>query len=400
MKHSALAHHWYCCRHLHLLSVDAIVRFGTNTQKSTEPAWQDVGANVLRMDSLYDATFHRWLKSEENVLTIAIHLQRIANEYPLDRTINALRWLVSSWRVESTAVIVRYVTADWATPQNPPQPSASPFRSDIGRHASLLTDPGVLAGESRRGVLVRELTKDWTSQQIAQLVSILAVNLWCERPHLEAFIRSLVCDWDFCRLSSFFSYITNQLCLDYRVKVTMLQQAARRNASRLSLKRPRNSPKSSDTTTVAASDGADVKVSAAADAGNANSDDGDGDSTADGSNKRLRTEASLDESSSSVSASVSDHDNDQAMSVAIEPTCAAPASSTVSGATAAELPLAARPSTHLSTSSSTSSSTSPSSSTSSSLSAANVSSCAATVSTSSSGAAGQILGATAPIPPS
>ncbi|KAJ1902934.1 hypothetical protein LPJ81_003335, partial [Coemansia sp. IMI 209127] len=249
---------------------------------STEPAWQDVGANVLRMDTLYDATFHRWLKSEENVLTIAIHLQRISNEYPLDRIINALRWLVSSWRVESTAVIVRYVTADWAAPQNPPQPSTSPFRSDISRHASLLSDPGVLSGESRRGVLVRELTKDWTSQQIAQLVSILAVNLWCERPHLEAFIRTLVSDWDFCRLSSFFSYISNQLCLDYRVKVTMLQQAARRNASKLSLKRARNAAKPISVVGVSAS-----KSKCDADAENdGNNSDNDTDS-----NKRLRTDA-------------------------------------------------------------------------------------------------------------
>ncbi|KAJ2904365.1 hypothetical protein GGI21_004301, partial [Coemansia aciculifera] len=55
-----------------------------------------------------------------------------------------------------------------------------------------------------------------------------------------AFLRTLVSDWDFCRLSSFFSYISGQLGLDYRVKVTMLQDAARRNASRLSLKRARN----------------------------------------------------------------------------------------------------------------------------------------------------------------
>ncbi|KAJ2723215.1 hypothetical protein GGI07_002784 [Coemansia sp. Benny D115] len=226
-------------------SEDAMVRFGTNTQKTTEPAWQDVGANVLRMDSLYDASFHDWLKCEDNVSTIASYLQRIANEYPMDRIINALRWLVSSWRLESTAVIVRHITADWALPQNPPKPStaASPFRRDTAIHSaasSAQNDPAVLSGEARRGVLVRELTKDWTCQQIAQLVGMLALTFWSERTHLEAFLRTLVSDWDFCRLSSFFSYVSGQLGLDYRVKVSMLQQAARRNASRLSLKRARN----------------------------------------------------------------------------------------------------------------------------------------------------------------
>ncbi|KAJ2074887.1 hypothetical protein GGI09_008703, partial [Coemansia sp. S100] len=213
-----------------------MVRFGTNTQKSTEPAWQDVGANVLRMDSLYDASFHEWLKNEGNVSIIASYLQRIANEYPMDRIINALRWLVSSWRVESTAVIVRHITADWAVPQAPPpKPAASAhFRLDpVPVPPPTAADPSMLSGEARRGVLVRELTKDWTCQQIAQLVGMLALTFWSERTYLEAFLRTLVSDWDFCRLSSFFSYISGQLGLDYRVKVTMLQDAARRNASRL-----------------------------------------------------------------------------------------------------------------------------------------------------------------------
>ncbi|KAJ2751908.1 hypothetical protein H4R27_002407 [Coemansia aciculifera] len=220
-----------------------MVRFGTNTQKSTEPAWQDVGANVLRMDSLYDASFHEWLKNEGNVSIIASYLQRIANEYPMDRIINALRWLVSSWRVESTAVIVRHITADWAVPQAPPpKPAASAhFRLDpVPVPPPSAADPSMLSGEARRGVLVRELTKDWTCQQIAQLVGMLALTFWSERTYLEAFLRTLVSDWDFCRLSSFFSYISGQLGLDYRVKVTMLQDAARRNATRLSLKRARN----------------------------------------------------------------------------------------------------------------------------------------------------------------
>ncbi|KAJ2830238.1 hypothetical protein IWW50_000400 [Coemansia erecta] len=232
-----------------------MVRFGTNAQKSTEPAWQDVGANVLRMDSLYDASFHDWLKCEDNVSIIASYLQRIANEYPMDRIINALRWLVSSWRVESTAVIVRHITAEWAVSPNAKPASSAPFRLDAPQASSQEPDPVVLAGEARRGLLVRELTKDWSCQQIAQLVGMLSMTFWSERTHLEAFLRTLVSDWDFCRLSSFFSYISSQLGLDYRVKVSMLQQAARRNASRLSLKRAHNS--ASRTAAAAAAAGED-----------------------------------------------------------------------------------------------------------------------------------------------
>ncbi|KAJ1961468.1 hypothetical protein GGI12_003235 [Dipsacomyces acuminosporus] len=232
-------------------SEDAVVRFGTNTQKSNEPAWQDVGANVLRMDSLYDASFHDWLKCEDNVSIIASYLQRIANEYPMDRIINALRWLVSSWRVESTAVIVRHITSDWAAPQTPPKQDSAPFRLDPPSVSASQIDPAAVEGECRRGVLVRELTKDWSCQQIAQLVSLMSLTFWRERPLLEVFLRALVSDWDFCHLSSFFSYISGQLGLDYRVKVSMLQQAARRNASRLSLKRARNASGKSPAQTAA-----------------------------------------------------------------------------------------------------------------------------------------------------
>jgi hypothetical protein len=69
------------------------------------------------MDQCYDATFYAWLKSEENVLVTSIYLHRIANEYPLERIINALEWLTSDWRWESTSILVRHVTVDWCDEQ-------------------------------------------------------------------------------------------------------------------------------------------------------------------------------------------------------------------------------------------------------------------------------------------
>jgi hypothetical protein len=65
------------------------------------------------MDQLYDASFYSWLKSEENVLVTSMYLHRIANEYPLVRIINALKWLISDWRLESISTLVRHVTVDW-----------------------------------------------------------------------------------------------------------------------------------------------------------------------------------------------------------------------------------------------------------------------------------------------
>lgn len=80
---------------------------------STEDNWKDVYRNIKCMDQLYDASFYSWLKSEENVLVTAMYLHRIANEYPLVRIINALKWLISDWRLESISTLVRHVTVDW-----------------------------------------------------------------------------------------------------------------------------------------------------------------------------------------------------------------------------------------------------------------------------------------------
>lgn len=65
------------------------------------------------MDALYDATFYSWLKSEENVVVTSIYLHRIANQYSLVRIINALKWLICDWRLESIGVLIRQVTIDW-----------------------------------------------------------------------------------------------------------------------------------------------------------------------------------------------------------------------------------------------------------------------------------------------
>ncbi|KAI8076740.1 uncharacterized protein BX664DRAFT_343805 [Halteromyces radiatus] len=79
--------------------------------------WKDVHRNIKQMDQLYDATFYSWLKSEDNVLVTAMYLHRIANEYSLDRIINAVKWLVADWRWESTSILVRHITVGWCDEQ-------------------------------------------------------------------------------------------------------------------------------------------------------------------------------------------------------------------------------------------------------------------------------------------
>ncbi|PVU94812.1 hypothetical protein BB559_002926 [Furculomyces boomerangus] len=202
---------------------DSLVRFQNSSSPNLQTPWSDIEHNINKMDSLYDATFHSWLKTESNVPIVSSYLHRIANNYPLDRIINAVKWLVSSWKLESISQVIRKISADWASPP-PDSPSKHAF---------------IIAAETKRGIFVREVTRDWSCIQVARLISILSSTFWKHRLHQESFLKALVLDWDFLRLSEFFSYIGAHLGLDYRLKVSMLQFAARRN-SKNSKQEPQN----------------------------------------------------------------------------------------------------------------------------------------------------------------
>ncbi|CAG8619675.1 1_t:CDS:2 [Paraglomus brasilianum] len=172
----------------------------SHSPQNTEDAddsWVDVYKNIKRMDTLYDATFYNWLKSEDNVVVISMYLHRIANQYPLPRIINALKWLISDWRLESIAVLVKQVTVDWKGNE----------------------------GDSRRGTLLRHMTYNWAPQFTASLIasiltappyttstsyvaSITTINAARQR-----FLKALTSDYDFSKLSEFLMCLGSQLSL-------------------------------------------------------------------------------------------------------------------------------------------------------------------------------------------
>ncbi|ORZ08391.1 hypothetical protein BCR42DRAFT_144643 [Absidia repens] len=173
--------------------------------------WKDVDRNIKQMDQLYDATFYSWLKAEDNVLVTSMYLQRIANEYSLDRVINAIKWLVSDWRWESTSILVRHITVGWCDEE----------------------------GDMRRAQLLRHLTQTWAAQYTATLLTaILTTSPYSTAPNAqrERFIRAFTDGWGFSKLSEFFMYLQNQTNIDYKTKCLMLQEAARRERKKLNAK--------------------------------------------------------------------------------------------------------------------------------------------------------------------
>ncbi|PVV01026.1 hypothetical protein BB560_004572 [Smittium megazygosporum] len=209
-------------------SEDTIVRFQNINFEGGEP-WLDVEANISKMDLLYEATFRSWLKDEENVSIVSSYLHRIANEYPLDRIVNALKWLIQSWSVESVAILIKHVTADWTNVKQ-----EADFKASSSSNYQTSKHLKIIEGETKRGFLIREITRDWSCVQVAKLVSNLSTTFWENRLYQEYFLRCLVLDYDFCHLSEFFSYVGSQLGLDYRLKVSMLQLSARRNSKTVS----------------------------------------------------------------------------------------------------------------------------------------------------------------------
>ncbi|KAI8071925.1 hypothetical protein BDF21DRAFT_465323 [Thamnidium elegans] len=178
---------------------------------STEDNWKDVYRNIKCMDQLYDASFYSWLKSEENVLVTAMYLHRIANEYPLVRIINALKWLISDWRLESISTLVRHVTVDWCDE----------------------------AGDLRRAHLLRHLTQSWATQYTTTLITMVLSSAPYTNSssfQRERFLRAFTKEWDFSKLSEFFMYLQSPANIDYKVKCVMLQEAARRERETLGAK--------------------------------------------------------------------------------------------------------------------------------------------------------------------
>ncbi|CAO3655946.1 unnamed protein product [Mucor fragilis] len=176
----------------------------TQTPPSTD-AWKDVSANIKNMDSSYDATFHAWLKSEDNVLVTSLYLHRIANDYPLERIVNALKWLSADWRWESTSILVRHVTADWVDEE----------------------------GDRKRAQLLRKLTQQWATHFTATLITTILISApytTCSKKR-EGFIQEFTRDWDFSKLSEFFMFLRSRANIDYKFKCAMLQEAARKEAN-------------------------------------------------------------------------------------------------------------------------------------------------------------------------
>ena len=65
------------------------------------------------MDDMYNTTFSTWIQAEENALTTANYMKRLTNEYPLERLIHVIKWIITDWRLQSISTLIKNVISNW-----------------------------------------------------------------------------------------------------------------------------------------------------------------------------------------------------------------------------------------------------------------------------------------------
>ncbi|KAI8145224.1 hypothetical protein BJV82DRAFT_497392, partial [Fennellomyces sp. T-0311] len=78
-----------------------------------ELKWKNTQRSVERMDDMFNTTFATWVQAEENASTTASYLKRLAYEYPLERLIHVIKWIITDWRLQSIATLIKHVIRDW-----------------------------------------------------------------------------------------------------------------------------------------------------------------------------------------------------------------------------------------------------------------------------------------------
>ena len=231
--------------------------------------WRDVHSNLLAMDQFYDASFYAWIKDEGNVHISSGHLRRILVEFPEERVVNALKWLISDWTLGAITVLLKKLFTDyfWEQSCSSSDLSSAILISSNGNSSAncLLNDSSELQlnykGRKRKSVLFGECGEDeeWneseldeteflilagvrytkTNEQFGREVEIIKniINDWSPNfigellcslmngwslPQKEFFLFRMARKWSFQKLSDVFLYLGNSL--DWQFKLTLLKK--------------------------------------------------------------------------------------------------------------------------------------------------------------------------------
>lgn len=135
--------------HLHLSVVDVSYREHRKPvsrrpllAKTRSPV--SIDASVRLMDHFNEASFHTWIKDQQNAHTSARHLGRVMTDYTALQVADGLRWLFEDWQLINIAVVLRIVLIE------------------MGR-----------ADRCRRETILRLVTRGWSRHHIEHLLLLL-----------------------------------------------------------------------------------------------------------------------------------------------------------------------------------------------------------------------------------
>ncbi|KAI9145230.1 hypothetical protein BKA69DRAFT_1050148, partial [Paraphysoderma sedebokerense] len=79
-----------------------------NRRKSSTTSF-DITASLAEMDTMYDACFSSWVRTESNLSTICAYLHRLSTEFDAAQVAKVVQFVSSDWKIESIAWLVRCV---------------------------------------------------------------------------------------------------------------------------------------------------------------------------------------------------------------------------------------------------------------------------------------------------
>ncbi|KAJ3077362.1 hypothetical protein HDU98_000012 [Podochytrium sp. JEL0797] len=145
------------------------------------------------MDSLFNASFVDFIKTEKNCDFNGRHIAHLVKDYKLDQVVHGIKWLVEGWSVEGTARLLKNVFEDWL-------PELAGFAiARIGSDWELRPKMGLIVAfmmmgetEGVAALFIRSLTIGWDASKVTELISCLDSVLEWESSYFTKFAELLL----------------------------------------------------------------------------------------------------------------------------------------------------------------------------------------------------------------
>jgi hypothetical protein len=148
----------------------------------------DVNAVMQRMDQIHDSKFCDWVKCEDNIQLISLHLSKIGSQFPIRRIANGLRWVTANWSTTSVTKILQNMSQDWRVRDSAELVNLVTADWPLKPYTELVVREFVREmPASEAAVFVQVVSDDWDLEAVSELVSLLSCALKWEEKYFKDF---------------------------------------------------------------------------------------------------------------------------------------------------------------------------------------------------------------------